>query len=266
MKIIFDKIKPFIKTIDLFSWGEPFLNKDIGSIIHYAKAEKPRVRIVIDSNFNIVSDKQMYEIVQNKLDVLKISCDGATQKTYEKYRRGGNLNNVLRNLEKLLAKKKELNANNPKIVLKYIVFKHNQQEVERAKNIAIEKGIDFEVSGMRIDCGKEIFEDVESSVERDKEWIPDISEYNNYQDLKVRKKFCEKPWKTMAINFNGDVVPCGAIYNCGKYKFGNLLKQDFNDVWNGENYVLAREIICGKNDDGRDLICYICKQNGYQLF
>ena len=41
-KVIFDKISPFVKTIDLFNWGEPFLNKDIGEIIKYAKMKAPK--------------------------------------------------------------------------------------------------------------------------------------------------------------------------------------------------------------------------------
>ena len=48
-RTVFDKIKPFVKTIDLFNWGEPFLNKDIASMIAYARKTKPGVRVFIDS-------------------------------------------------------------------------------------------------------------------------------------------------------------------------------------------------------------------------
>ena len=265
-KVIFDKMKPFVKTIDLFSWGEPFLNKDIGAMIKYAKEKKPSLRIFIDSNFNRVTDDQIDAVARYGLNVLKVSCDGATQEVYEKYRKGGKLEDVLGNIKKLVEKKKELASDKPRIIWKYLVFKHNQHEVDKAREMARELGVEFEASGMRADCGKEIFEKISDSVERDKEWIPDDPKYNNYSEKKAGKDICEKPWRTLTVNWNGDVVPCGAIYDCSKYNYGNLVKQSFKEVWNSPKFVRAREIISEKRDEDTDLICATCKKNGYQFF
>jgi len=265
-KIIFNKIKPFVKTIDLFSWGEPFLNKDISRMIRYIKESKPNVRIFIDSNLNAITQEQIKEIARSGVGVIKVSCDGVTQEVYEKYRIGGDVDKVLNNLRLLIQAKKELRTDKPKIIWKYLVFKHNENEVDKAREMAKSLGIEFEASGMRVDCGKEIFEKVEDSVQRDKDWIPETEEYNNYRVLEAGKTFCEKPWRTMSIDWTGDVVPCGAIYNCAKYKYGNLLKESFDDVWNSEKYVLARKVISNKIDESPDLICSICKKNGFQFF
>ncbi|MEA3489277.1 MAG: radical SAM protein, partial [Candidatus Omnitrophota bacterium] len=265
-KVIFEKIRPFVKTLDLFSWGEPFLNKDIGRMIRYARERKPALRMFIDTNLNTISEDQIDTVVRYGLDVLKVSCDGVSQEVYVKYRVGGDIARVLENVGKLLEKKKELCLERPRIIWKYLVFRHNQGEVEQARVMARDMGIDFEASGMRTDCGKEIFEKIEDSVERDREWIPDQPEYNNYRDLSSGKAFCEKPWRTMTINWNGDVVPCGAIYDCSRYSFGNLLSRDFGDVWNGEKFVEARRIICARAGEDPDNICSICKENGYQFF
>jgi len=265
-KTVFDKVKPFVRTMDLFSWGEPFLNGDITRMIEYAKKEKPSVRLFIDSNLNILSDEQARSIVRSGLDVLKVSCDGATREIYEKYRVGGDLDKVLENVKKVIEKKKEARSETPRIIWKYLVFSHNRHEVEKARAMADEMGVGFEASGMRVDCGKEIFEDVASSVERDKEWIPDDPEYNNYGDLSHGKTFCEKPWRTLTVNWTGDVVPCGAIYNCEKYSFGNLFTQSFAEVWNSGKFMKARKIICGTAGPDPDIICSVCKDNGYQFF
>ena len=262
----FDKIKPFVKTLDLFSWGEPFLNRDIGRMIEYAKKEKPGLRIFIDSNLNCVTGDQIDAVVRHGLDVLKVSCDGVTQETYEKYRIGGSVKEVMGNIERILDKEKELGSDKPRLIWKYLVFKHNQHEAEKAREKAREMGIGFEVSGMRVDCGKEIFEKVEDSVQRDRDWIPDAPEYNNYGDLEKGKGSCGKPWRTLTINWNGDVVPCGAIYDCAKYSFGNLFTQGFDEVWNSERFIEARKVIAGKAPADESLICSICKDNGYQFF
>ena len=265
-RVIFDKIRPFVKTLDLFSWGEPFLNKDIGKMIAYAKERKPAVRIFVDSNLNVLSEEHADAVVRHGLDVLKVSCDGLTQRVYEKYRVGGDIKRVMENMRRLLRKKEDLGSDKPRMIWKYLVFRHNQSEVEQARQTALGMGMEFEASGMRTDCGKEIFESIEASVERDRQWIPDQPQYNNYQDLSRGKDFCEKPWKTLTVNWNGEVVPCGAIYDCARYSFGNLLKQGFGEVWNGKKFVSARRIISGKAEADPEIICSICKSNGYQFF
>jgi len=264
-KTVFDRIKPFVKTLDLFNWGEPFLNRDIGKMVEYAKKKKPSVRIFIDSNLNVMSDEQIDLIVRNGVDVIKVSCDGATQDIYSKYRIGGDLSTVMGNVGKLIGKKRSLGKNEPRIIWKYLVFKHNESEVEKARQKASEMGIDFEASGMRVDCGKEIFEKVEDSVDRDREWIPESNEYNMYIDLSAGKRTCEKPWRTVTINWNGDVVTCGSVYDCERYKMGNILEQSFEEIWNGPAYIKARKIIVGSGSDG-NIICHTCKENGYQFF
>ena len=205
-------------------------------------------------------------MVGSGLDVLKVSCDGVSPEIYEQYRIGGKVEDVMSNIDKIIAKKKEMKTSKPKIIWKYLVFKHNREEVELAKNIAAEKGIEFEASGMRIDCGREIFEDIHESVKRDFAWIPDDQEYNNYLDLEKKRDFCGKPWTTLSINWDGEVAPCGAIYDAKKYSYGNLLEKSFKDVWNSDKYVKAREIILEKATDGDNIVCLICKRNGYQFF
>ena len=241
------------------------MNKDIGKFIQYARSRKPDVRIFIDSNLNVITEEQIDHIVRYGLDSLKVSCDGVTQEVYSGYRVGGNIDDVMNNVGKIIEKKKELASDRPLLIWKYLVFRHNRHEVEIARRKAQEMGIGFEASGMRVDCGKEIFEKVEDSVKRDGQWIPDDPEYNNYSDLQKGKTICEKPWKTLTIDWNGDVVPCGAIYDCRKHSFGNLLDQGFEEIWNNESFVAARKVIAGIEDEN-DVICSVCKKNGYQFF
>jgi len=79
----------------LYNRGEPFLHKDILSMIRYA--HERRLATAISSNLTILPDGGGKAVVQSGLDDLVVSCDGLTQETYETYRRGGNLERVLSN-------------------------------------------------------------------------------------------------------------------------------------------------------------------------
>lgn len=72
-----------------------------------------------------------------------MSLDGVTQETYEKYRVRGNVAEVFADLRGLVAAKKALRSKTPFVEWQYIVFKHNEHEVEKARVLAEEIGVDL---------------------------------------------------------------------------------------------------------------------------
>ena len=48
------------------------------------------------------------------------------------------------------------------------------------------------------------------------------------------KKFCVYPFKAAEIYINGDVSCCWCPYLEHRYKYGNIFRQDFEEIWNGE--------------------------------
>ena len=65
------------------------------------------------------------------LDVLIFSMDGTNQETYEKYRVGGNFKLVFETLQRISQAKERLNSKTPLVELQFIVFKHNQGEMDK---------------------------------------------------------------------------------------------------------------------------------------
>ena len=59
----------------------------------------------VDSNLCMLPDDCLDAIVRHKLDVLKVSCDGVSQEVYQKYRVGGNVNDVMKNIGRVRARK-----------------------------------------------------------------------------------------------------------------------------------------------------------------
>ena len=60
-----------------------------------------------------------------------------------------------------------------KIIWLFHVFRHNEHEVDVAKKLAEEIGVELRINKMRTDMGKEIFETAGVAIERDSDWIPE---------------------------------------------------------------------------------------------
>ena len=102
-KKVIDIFGKWAQTIQLFSWGEPTLNKSFIEMIRYASQDPYKIRSSTSVNLNNVTDEQIKGLLTSNLDLLTISIDGITQEIYEKYRVGGNLKTVFDNLKKLIA-------------------------------------------------------------------------------------------------------------------------------------------------------------------
>lgn len=134
------ELGPYVVHLDVMNWGEPTLNKDLPGML--ACAKRHQIEIKMDTNLNDASDAMLEGLIRSGLDVLSVSIDGATQEAYQKYRVGGNLERVLENVRRLLRKKKELGSATPRVIWQFIVFKHNEHEVERARETAASLGMD----------------------------------------------------------------------------------------------------------------------------
>ena len=139
-KEVVDVFSKWAQTVQLFSWGEPVLNKSFPEMIRYASQSPHKIRSTTSVNLNATNDEQIKGLLTSNLDALHVSIDGVTQEVYEKYRVGGNLETVFNNFKKLLAAK-ELYKSNTKIIWDFIVMKQNEHQVEEAKKMAKDFGV-----------------------------------------------------------------------------------------------------------------------------
>ncbi|MBI5114996.1 radical SAM protein, partial [Candidatus Poribacteria bacterium] len=133
---------PYLTHLNLYNWGEPFLNKHIYEMIRLAKGYD--IHVTISSNLNA---GEPAEIVDSGLDVLVCSLDGATQATYEKYRVKGNLERALARARQIVRLRKEKGVSKPLLIWQYLLFEHNKDELEMARGLAEQGGFDNFVSG-----------------------------------------------------------------------------------------------------------------------
>ena len=97
-KHIYDQIKP--DTVVLTGYGETLLNKDIIKMITYAKKNKSFVHM--DTNCTLLDENIASRLITSGIDLVKVSVDAATKKTYDKIRIGSDHNAVWSNLKTLL--------------------------------------------------------------------------------------------------------------------------------------------------------------------
>jgi radical SAM protein with 4Fe4S-binding SPASM domain len=227
-KYIFNQVKDYVFNISLYKWGEPFLNKDIFLMFNYASSN--RCGTTVHSNFNIFNESMAEQAIKTKLTHIYLSIDGATQETYEKYRRGGDLGLVLKNIETLVKKKKEAKSKFPIITWKYLIFPHNSREIELARIKSKELGVDaFEAFRANLDnvstFGAGKFYDLAN------ECIRTFAADN-----------CEALWDGIIIYPDGSVFPCCQSFR-KKDIFGNIYNQPLSQIWNNNDYLALRKII-----------------------
>jgi radical SAM protein with 4Fe4S-binding SPASM domain len=256
---IIDRIRPYAIEAILHNWGEPFLNPDILPMVRYAR--KNRIGTTISSNLNLVNrgEKFLEEVVESGLDHLTVSIDGTTQDVYETYRKGGHLEHVLENVRYLLRYRSKVRSSFPKVEWQFLVMKHNEHQMDDARRMAREIGVDrlrFTGAGLPFNELK--------NVSLASQWISELPDYRGYAPEKMVERgylydeSCFYLYRAMTVNPDGAVAPCCALYH-SKFDFGNLIESSLEDVWNGGHYRASRALFSGKSYDGQlKTACHEC--------
>jgi len=227
---------PYTVQLVLSNWGEPFLNKDIFRIVRLARERD--IRVQIESNFTLFDEEKSRALVASGLDVLVVALDGASQETYERYRVGGRFADVLANVRTLRRVQDELGDRRTEVRWKFVVNRFNEHELERARALATELGMTFQVVT------------IWTPPDERKTWLPVDVAHTDGRNVRGGPPRCHHLWQAVSVNFNGDVFPC-----CSEFapsdRLVNVLEQPFEPVWNSPDYRARRRINKGAVDCSR---------------
>ena len=106
-KIVKDAVEFGIEKLQLHFQGEPLLYKRFPEMIKKAKSASLITQAF--TNGLPLTKRKADEIVLAGLDFLRFSVDGATQKTYELNRVGGEFDKVYRNMDMMVKRAKKYN-------------------------------------------------------------------------------------------------------------------------------------------------------------
>lgn len=259
-KRIMDKLGPYAVHLDLVNWGEPFLNRHIYEMVRYAKGFGCDTKI--DTNLSFLSDEDAESLVCSGLDKIVVSIDGLSPATYGTYRRGGDFDKVMENLNRLIKTRRALKRTHPYITWQFLVFRHNEHEINDVLKVGKRLGVDH-VGITKAFIG-------------DKDWMPSDPAYSNYEASAIEDKeptsrhfkepqdaFCSWPWEAVAINTNCSVSSCCSVEEEAD-DFGNFFDQPFEELWNGPQYQAARRYIRDKDPKVSVVrnICIGCRHLG----
>lgn len=260
---IIDQLGDYAFSVVLYNWGEPLLNKDIYSMIEYSKSR--RMKTILSSNLNLFDEQHAERLVQSGLDQLIVSLDGVTQKTYGKYRRGGDLEKALKNLQILATKKRDLGSTTPLIIWQFLVFQHNQHEVDQVEPMAKRLGADgLEIfQGYLGGPGQTPFVGHTNTEDLISKWLVNDPKHKGRFDYFSDSEYlsedrCFFLWKSATINWDGGVSPCCCVYDSST-DFGNIAREDFKTIWNNDKFRSARSAVTGRSNGPTPTICNQCK-------
>jgi MoaA/NifB/PqqE/SkfB family radical SAM enzyme len=237
-KEIVDTLRSTVYLMNFYNWGEPLLHPQVYDMIRYAHDN--RIYTSVSTNFNIKFDEDTARrMIESGLDYLYLSIDGASQDTYAQYRRGGNFNDVIRNMEILLRIRKKLAARQPFVEWRFLVFKHNEHDVAAAHAMAAQMGVDK----IGVEGGTtENMSDRKGAV--NESLLPSEKRYQ--KSYHFDDNFCDWLWRNVTINWDGSVSAC-----CLSYKkdddFGVFNKESFMKIWNNDKFSASRMLF----DSGR---------------
>ena len=234
---IIDQVYKELCYLLLYFQGEPFLHPQFVDFIRYAKSKG--IFTASSTNGHFLSETNAEAIVRSKLDFLIISLDGVTPESYQKYRKGGDFNQVISSIKTLVKAKKELKTTYPLIELQFIAFQHNEQEIKRFKELGKELGVD------RTSVKSAQIYNPEQSSEIQPPKNPVLSRYKKNESGKIslvrkKRKYCWRQWSGAVITWDGNVAPC-CYDKEAKFAYGNLAENCLYELWKNQKAVQFRE-------------------------
>ena len=207
-----------IKSLLLYKDGEPLLNKKLPEMIALAKELNVAENILVTSNGSYLTEELSKRLLESGLDSLRISVQSLSPEGFEKITRTKlNYEKIKSNIKKFYEIKKEMKKNT-QVIISYVDAENHDEEVKKK---FIEEFSKF--------SDRVIIHPVMGWTRSDEfDW-----RNGSKRILKKEIKACPDPFSRLTVNFDGTVSVCCVDWSHGTL-VGDLNKETFSNVWNGE--------------------------------
>jgi MoaA/NifB/PqqE/SkfB family radical SAM enzyme len=240
---LLEQVGDYVFFIDFFNWGEPLLNTRVEEFVQLASSRN--IVSSISSNLSLpMTDERIRRIVTSGLNEIIVSLDGASSETYATYRKRGKFELVYDNMQRIIQTKRQLGRTLPIVTWQFLVFRFNEHEIDKAKAMAAEMGVDrliFRPPSLDVDR----YPLRETEKETMAGWKPSNSLYQisaAIDDSKPKSR-CGWHYMSTAINWDGAVAPCCTLFE-KRDDFGSIGKGGeipYMDVVNNPAFQSFRE-------------------------
>lgn len=234
--IIIDQIYLTKPKIMLHMGGEPLLNKNLFAMIEYAK--KRGCWTGIHTNATLLTKKMSIRILESALDYISFSFDGFTPEIYEKVRVGARFEQVKSQIETFLDLRQKRNTGYPITRIEILDMEETKKQIRDFIEYWKARKVDMVTTKLAV------------------AWSRLDSSYQMENIITFGHRPCRDIFHKCAILVDGTVVPC-CIDVGGQLPLGNIFKQPFKEIWNGDLYSNLRKQHL-KNNMPENIICDRC--------
>ena len=247
---IAEQVFPATTYLHMSLMTEPFMTPGFAERLMYVRRfEVPYSRVV--TNGTLLTEAIIERVIDSQITSFTVSIDGGTDEIYERIRVGARLSNVLQKIELFKSIRARRGVSLPKLQINHVLMEENVDRFGEFMELLLRIGPDQvdvrTIQPMAYDKGNE--SRVESFYDRTRAWRPAFAEFCRTNSIEetgfIRdqagvvslfhangaRMTCRRPWDTLAIHANGDVLPC---MSWTRPPVGNLSRQSFDEVWNGE--------------------------------
>lgn len=207
-----------VRWIKLFLFGEPLVHPRI--VEYVAHAAQRGLYPLINTNAMALDGERSRGLLEAGLAGITFSVDGFTAETYEKMRRGGDLERVRANILRFLELAR-MKTDPPSTVMQYTICKLNAHEAEKFAGFWRD----------RVDCLN----------------LNKVTEYESIKDLDLKsygyrsskRIACPDVWSKLVVLVDGTVTTCCLDIN-GILRMGDANISPLGSIWRDRTWASLR--------------------------
>jgi radical SAM protein with 4Fe4S-binding SPASM domain len=251
------QIFPLTTYLHMSLMTEPFMTPDFPERLMLVRDLGVPYSLVV-TNGTLLTDRKIEQVLDSQITSLAFSIDGGTRELYEEIRVGARFENVVQNIERFKEIRKRRGLTLPKLRINHVLQNRNIDRFESFIEFLISIGAEqvdvrtaqpmgFEIGRETKDAG------FYAKVHRLRPLLADACHAHGIEDCGFmrdqssvidvltssgERMTCRRPWNTLAIYANGDVLPCATWT---RPPLGNIGRESFEEIWNGEEAERLRE-------------------------
>ncbi len=239
---IIDMAAPELEFAYLHHLGESLFHGKIGELIRYGRSKG--VAMGLSTNATYLDHRKAKLLLENGLDFLVISMDGASPDTYARIRVGGDFATTVKNVRNFFELKKQI-PNDLTVVVQMIVTDANRAEVEPFATLW------RDLDGAQV------------MIKEARDWAGQVKlvQLGKASVPAVNHTPCKMLWTELTVLWDGDVVPCVNVYE-KQNVLGSLAHQTLDEVWNSARMRHLRDRHLADEVDGIE-VCATCPRHGF---